>query len=132
MMPDIGDFQDKYRSIKGMEKIYQLEPDFYYWSCLYKIKSVYIFKDYDYVEWKDMTNLQLVLSTSDEKLEVAFLFTDIVSFHLNALEGISGFEIAPNEDSAFGNERLFWISDYEDGCLHFYCREIEILHVAKG
>ena len=131
-MYQIESFKNKYKSIKGIEKIFYYNIDFHYWSYLYKIQSIHIFKDYDNAEWKEISNLKLLLSTSDETLFVEFLFRNIVEFHLDDIFGVSDFEIEPNDDSAFGNERLFLVTSNEGYGMNFFCKEIEILNVSHN
>lgn len=132
MKQNVTAFQNKYSSIKGMEKIYQYDGDFYYWSRLYKIQSIYIYHDYDCLELEDSTNLKLSLSTADETFSVELLFVKLADFFISDIHGISDFEIDHNNDSAFGNQRLYLVTGDEGHSMSFLCREIEVLHVSQG
>lgn len=124
-------FQNKYRAVKGLEKIQQHDADFYDWSRLYKVHSLQIFRDFDSIEWQDAMNLKLLLATEDESLLVELLFINIADFYIRDVHGISDFEIELNDDSAFGNQRRFVVSGGEGHSMGFYCRDIEVLRVSR-
>ena len=119
-------FGETFHKIKGIEKLLGLKPEFYGWSCLSKIHSLYLYGDYDYEEWWEIQNLRLVMESQDQEYRVTLLFRDVTSFFLAQSTEISGFEIECSEDHAFGDRRYFYIFDFEEGDIRFCCKEIEV------
>ena len=119
-------FGETFHKIKGIEKLLGLKPEFYGWSCLSKIHSLYLYGDYDYEEWWEIQNLRLVMESQDQEYCVTLLFRDVTSFFLAQSTLISGFEIECSGDHAFGDRRNFYIFDFEEGDIRFYCKEIEV------
>ena len=124
-------FGETYHKIKGIEKLLGLKPEFYGWSCLSKIHSLYLYGDYDYEEWLEIQNLRMVMESEDKEYRMTLFFRDVTSFYLAQSAGISGFEIECSDDHAFGDRRNFHVFDFEEGDIRFYCREIEIEEVVN-
>lgn len=124
-------FGDKWRKIGGIEKLLNFAPSISGWCYFDKIISLYLYMDYDYEEWWEIQNLRMEMGSIDGKLKITLLFRDIEEFILEQSTAISGFEIVPNEDHAFGDRRNYYIFDFEEGDIRFYCRTIEILAVER-
>lgn len=60
-------FGETFHKIKGIERLLGLKPEFYGWSFLSKIYSLYLYGDYDYEEWWEIQNLRLVMESQDQE-----------------------------------------------------------------
>lgn len=124
-------FEEASHKVKGMDKLLQFIPEASSWCYFYKIYSLYLYSDYDYEEWWEIQNLHLEMDSQDNKYRVTIRFDDVTSFYLAQSTGISGFEIECNQDHAFGSRRNFYVYDFEEGDIRFYCKEIEVEKVVE-
>ncbi len=125
-------FRIKFQKIDGIEQLCRILPDFHYgWSYFYKIEDFHLFRDYDYENWIEIQNLEMTLISYDNLVSLTMRFEKICNFSMIGSDSVSGFEIEPRCDHAFGDQRNFDIFDYEEGAISFSCKSIKIISVKK-
>lgn len=119
------------KEIKGMEKLYQAEPEFSFWGVFCHI----MFLQAEVIQDKNTGELEktviLELENMDHTLRTKLLFEGVSLFYMAGLESIDGFDIEDNPDYEFDSEKKYMIIDYASNAISFYCRGIEVLEAEK-
>lgn len=122
---------EKYEEIKGIEKLYQAEPEFSFWGIFHHI----VFLQAEIAQNKETGELEkiviLELENIDHSIRVKLSFAGVSLFYMAGLEAVDGFDIDNNPDYEFDPEKKFMIIDYASNAISFYCREIEVLEAEK-
>lgn len=70
-----------------------------------------------------------------KRLKFVLKFNEVSSLSLSGFGGsfnqISGFKIDDLRDRNWDNEVRYYVHDYENGTMHFYCSSIEVLSVEE-
>lgn len=123
--------KERYAEIKGMEKIYEAEPEFSFWGIFHHI----LFLQAEIVQNRNTGELEksviLELENMDHSIRVKLLFEGVSLFYMAGLEAVDGFDIDHNPDYEFDLEKKYMIIDYASNAISFYCREIEVLEAEK-
>lgn len=71
----------------------------------------------------------------NRKLKVLVKYSEVSSLNLKGFGGgfnqISGFKIDSMRDLHWQNDKNYYVHDYENGIMEFYCKSIEILSVEE-
>lgn len=95
--------------------------------------NLYIKQD-KYYENISIADITFLMKFSNVTYELFFRFTNIESFHYKphgVLVQISGFNIKDLKDHGY-HPMKYYVEDYEDGILGFYCEDIELIHVQES
>jgi hypothetical protein len=80
------------------------------------------------LESSDLLNVKMVLTTEDRKT-FSVLFSGVSSFEIKDVSfpfEISALEVIDNTARGYQADKRFFVNDYEDGRLSFYCEKITI------
>ncbi|QOS77685.1 hypothetical protein JNUCC31_23410 [Paenibacillus sp. JNUCC31] len=95
--------------------------------------NLYIKQD-KYYENIMIADITFLAKFSNVTYELLFRFTNIESFHYRpggVLVHISGFSINDLKEHGYHPMKYF-VEDYEDGVLGFYCEDIELISVQES
>jgi hypothetical protein len=121
----------EFEDIVGIDKILKIHPNFK-WSDIQYIEKIYYYMDYD-ENFGTISNLKIQFKILDDNRLIGcfwFKFNEISSFSLSDIGGkynqITGFEVVDNRNKGWLPENNFFVNDYEEGTLKFYCRSITV------
>ena len=125
----------EYQIIKGMEKILNLDETFS-WDKISSIEAIdYSISKDDFSSYFSIMTLNLRFQIENDIYELLIKFSSVVDLNLRRIGGehnqICGFEISDKSKDGWEKNQRFFVDDYEDGVISFYCKDIEVLTVNK-
>lgn len=120
--------------IYGMEKIFNINPQFSWNDVKYIEKLDYYIELDEYAE--QVSNLEILFYIKLPKEEIHKLlvkFNAINNLNIKNIGGkynqIMGFEIVDQLTAGWEYEQRYVVRDYENETIEFYCKSIEIVSV---
>lgn len=114
--------------INGMQKLIQDLPEEYrYWHLFGNILELEYKKTFDYEEWLDVYNVNLLVTDDMEQYCINILLKNVsgeISFGI--ANRISGFSIKDMKMDGYENNSRFHIYDFENGDFSIYCEDIVV------
>lgn len=123
--------------ITGLDKVLEIKPNFI-WHHLNYIEGFKYYIDFNdqYDEVSFIEIKFLMRETGNKNVSrVLIKFSEINGFEIKEIGGnfnqVMGFEIIDQKGSGWEPDKRYSIRDYENGCIKFYCKSIEVLSVTE-
>ncbi|MCI8670032.1 MAG: hypothetical protein HFI34_11035 [Lachnospiraceae bacterium] len=125
---------NNYESIYGMEKVFKINPNFSWNDVKYIEKMDYYIDLDEYAEQVSNLKILFLIELPDKSIHKLLVkFNTINNLNINNIGGkynqIMGFEILDQVKAGWECEQKYFVRDYENETLKFYCKSIEIVSV---
>lgn len=114
--------------IIGIKELLQgLPREMQFWHCFGQVHEFKYYKIYDYEEWHERYDAEIVLSDRDEKVKIWLKLKNVIGdIKLHMTQSISGLNIRNlRKECGFESGVGFHLYDFENEDISVYCEEIE-------
>lgn len=114
--------------IKGMKKVLESLPDEYrYWHIFGTILKLEYEKSFDYELWKDIYNIKLLVTDSNNRFEISLFLKNVTGEISFSVAGtLSGLAVDDLKSRGYEDNTSFFLYDFENEDLSIYCQDIEV------
>lgn len=100
------------------------------------ITDVHYYLDYNaFYEKVSFLTISFLFLDGKEQFNVKMRFNRVTSFSIygfgDASNRLLGFRISDMKSDGFEKEMRYFVEDYEDDCIKFYCERYEMLSIEK-
>lgn len=122
---------DNYKDIQGIEKIFNINPNFKWNDIRYIDKMEYNLDLNEYAERVSNLKIHFLIELPNKKMcKLCIEFNEINNLKLNNIGGkynqVMGFEII-NQSMLGWEQEQYTVRDYENGIIEFNCKNIKII-----
>lgn len=124
-----------HQNIKGIKKILDIKYNFAWHHLNYIYKLNYYIDDNNFGDKISCLDIEFLMSEGSKIYNISIKFQDISDLQIrgigNDYNQIMGFEIIDKKENGWSKHNRYFINDYEDGIIEFYCSSIEVISVIK-
>lgn len=123
-----------YNDVKGINKLFEIKPNFTWHHINYIESFTYKIDFNDYGDKVSYLDIMFLIEEKDKiEKEILIKFSEVSSFSIQNIGGsynqLIGFEIIDKKGHGWELDKRYFVRDYENGIINFYCKSIEIVSV---